>query len=202
MENVTLNMSDSHLYGTAFYDYLRLRKRFFVDALGWDIPHDDEVEMDQYDTPQAHYSIVLKEGRVVGGARTMPTSSSWGNYTYMLRDAVEGKIGSIPADLIAGITASPLVWECTRIVISDALRGGADRARCLELIVEGFVRTARRHGARQLIGLTRPGLAHALRQLGYDVSQISRTYRSAGDGRCYAVLSMPPEKVAASLIAA
>ena len=34
MENITFDLSDLHRYGTAFYDYLRLRKHFFVDTLG------------------------------------------------------------------------------------------------------------------------------------------------------------------------
>ena len=79
MENITFDLSCLHRYGPAFYDYLRLRKHFFVDMLGWDIPHNDSVEMDQYDNPLAFYSLVLRDGQVIGGARTMPTTSSWGN---------------------------------------------------------------------------------------------------------------------------
>ena len=50
MENITFNLSQLHIHGTAFYDFLGLRKRFFVDKLGWDIPHDDDVEMDNTTT--------------------------------------------------------------------------------------------------------------------------------------------------------
>jgi len=60
MENITFNLSGLHAYGSAFFDFLGLRKRFFVDELGWDIPHDDNYEMDQYDNPSAWYSLVLK----------------------------------------------------------------------------------------------------------------------------------------------
>ena len=60
MEQITFNLAQLHLHGTAFFDFLALRKRFFVDELGWDIPHDDSVEMDQYDNPQAYYSVVLR----------------------------------------------------------------------------------------------------------------------------------------------
>ncbi len=46
------------------------------------------MEMDQYDTPVAHYSIVRDDhGAVVGGARAMATTAIWGSHTYMLRDA-------------------------------------------------------------------------------------------------------------------
>ena len=76
MENVTFNLASLHVHGDAFFQFLGLRKRFFVDQLGWDIPHDDDVEMDQYDNPKAHYSLVLRDGEVIGGARAMATSSS------------------------------------------------------------------------------------------------------------------------------
>ncbi|WP_428541326.1 acyl-homoserine-lactone synthase [Profundibacter sp.] len=81
MENITFNMSELHNHGTAFFDYLSLRKHFFVDTLNWDIPHNDSYEMDQYDNPLAYYSLVLKDGKVIGGSRVMPTTSSWGEYT-------------------------------------------------------------------------------------------------------------------------
>jgi len=54
MENITFDMSTMHMFGSAYFDYLALRKRFFVDTLGWHIPHNDKVAMDQYDNPTAH----------------------------------------------------------------------------------------------------------------------------------------------------
>ena len=70
MHNITFDFLGQHRHGSAFHEYLRLRKSFFVDELHWDIPHNDDVEMDQYDNPCAHYSLVLRNGRVVGGARS------------------------------------------------------------------------------------------------------------------------------------
>jgi hypothetical protein len=34
MEQITFNLAQLHLHGTAFFDFLALRKRFFVDELG------------------------------------------------------------------------------------------------------------------------------------------------------------------------
>ena len=191
MHNITFDLSSLHSHGTAFYDYLALRKHFFVDTLGWDIPHNDTVEMDQYDNPLAHYSLVLHEGRVIGGARAMPTTSSWGDYTYMLRDAVAGKLGSIPNEVMSGEIATPRVWECTRLVISDEVKGHAERAECLSLIVEGLVKVARASGGSELMSLSPVSLTRALRQLGYAARRIGEPYYNPGDGRRYAVLSMP-----------
>lgn len=195
MKNITFDLSGIHQHGTAFYDYLALRKHFFVDTLGWDIPHNDTVEMDQYDNPLAHYSLVLRNGKVIGGARAMPTTSSWGEYTYMLKDAVTGKLGSIPNEVMRDAVETPKVWECTRLVMSEEVNNHADRALCLSLIVDGLVVVANQQGGSELMSLSPVSLMRALRQLGYSASRIGEPYYNPGDGRKYAVLSMPAQRV-------
>ncbi|MCC5975406.1 MAG: autoinducer synthase [Rubellimicrobium sp.] len=191
MENITFDMSCLHLYGTAFYDFLALRKQFFVDQLHWDIPHDDRVEMDQYDNPLAHYSLVLRDGKVIGGARTMATTATWGQHSYMLRDAVQGKLIDIPPEIMTQRIETPSVWECTRLVISDEVSSHAERSLCLSLIVDGLVEVAAENGATEMISLSPLPLMRALRQLGFAADRIGEPYRNDQDGRQYAVLSMP-----------
>lgn len=199
MHNITFDMSEFRHHGGAFYDFLVLRKRFFVDTLGWDIPHNAVVEMDQYDTPEAQYSLVLHRGEVIGGARTMPTSVRWGDHGYMLGDALAGKLPGIPAEAMPEEVHSPRVWECTRLVMSDSVVTQADRARCLGLIVDGLADVARRHGAERLISLSPLSLTRALRQLGWAAERLGTPYRNADDGRRYAVLGMPVVKGPAKL---
>jgi N-acyl-L-homoserine lactone synthetase len=191
MFNLRFDFCSLHRHGSAFWDFLRLRKVVFVDQLHWDIPHNDAIEMDQYDTPVAHYSLVMKDGIVVGGARAMPTTANWGGHTYMLRDAHSGKLPHIPAQVMSIDIASPTVWECTRLVISDNLVTQRDRSECLRLIVDGLVETALAHGATELICLSSMALMRALRQLGYDATRLGEPYRNDEDGRQYAVLKMP-----------
>lgn len=190
MHAITFDFLAQHRHGSAFHEYLRLRKSFFVDELGWDIPHNDDVEMDQYDNPCAHYSLVMRNGRVVGGARIMPTTATWGRHTYMLRDALRGSIDSIPPGVVPADYGSKEIWECTRLVISDRVVSANDRAHCLLLVVEGLVEIAARLGGEELVTLTRPALVRALRQLGFAANRIGEPYRSE-DGREYAVLHMP-----------
>jgi acyl homoserine lactone synthase len=191
MDNIRFDFSDLHLHGRAFYEFLRLRKQVFVDELGWDVPHNAQVEMDQYDTPMAQYSLVLKDGEVVGGARAMATTVAWGEHTYMLRDAYSGKLRHIPGHIMTLDIASPHIWECTRLVISDRLQTQAERAECLRLIVDGLVETARAQGAVEMICLSSMLLMRALRQLGYGVEKAGPTYVNGEDGRVYGVLRMP-----------
>ena len=42
--------------------------------------------MHQYDNPKAWYSVVLRNGEVIGGARAMATTATWGSHSYMLRE--------------------------------------------------------------------------------------------------------------------
>lgn len=191
MHNITFDFLGQHRHGTAFHEYLRLRKAFFVDGLGWDIPHNEEVEMDQYDNPCAHYSLVIDRGEVVGGARTMATDTKWGRYTYMLRDALHGDLDQIPVGAMPSDIATSEVWECTRLVVSDRLANHSSRAQCLSMIVGGLVDIANDRGGVELVSLSPLPLMRALRQIGFAVSQLGAPYQSDADGRRYAVLRMP-----------
>lgn len=201
MHNITFDFLGQHRHGTAFHEFLRLRKQFFVDVLGWDVPHDDEVEMDQYDNPCARYSLVVDRGSVVGGARAMATTSSWGKHTYMLRDALRGTLDQIPPGAMPHDIVDREVWECTRLVISDRLATQAERSTCLSLIVGGLIDLAHREGAVELVSLSPVPLMRTLRQLGFAASRLGDPYESDSDGRRYAVLRMPAA-TAAELIAA
>lgn len=191
MDNITFELTNLHHFGPAYFDYLKLRKKFFVDQLNWKIAHNDEYEMDQYDNPLARYSLVVKDGRVVGGARAMPTTSHWGEHSYMLRDSFKGMLPGIPSEVFGRELATPKIWECTRVVISDELNTHADRAECLSHIVEGLVSMVNAEGGTEMMCLSPPTFVRALRQLGFDCERISDPYRCEDDGRKYAVLKMP-----------
>lgn len=195
MDNITFNLTDLHEHDAAFWNYLRSRKYFFVDQLGWDIPHNDQFEMDQYDTPVAWYSLVLRRGKVIGGARVMATSARWGQHSYMLKDAVDGKLVDIPQEVLKHAVETNNVWECTRLVMSDSVKTHVDRAECLSLIVGGLADVARSQGASQLMSLSPLPLMRALRQLGYDAGRIGEPYFNPGDGRKYAVMTMPTARM-------
>ncbi len=195
MEFITLKLSDLHKYGSAYFDYLALRKRFFVDTLNWTIPHDDAVEMDQYDNPQARYSIVLQDGKVIAGARAMPTTSRWGDSTYMLRDAYTGKIAGIPSDLIDHEIVTPDMWECTRLVISPDVKTMSERTECLKLICEGLVEMALAEGATELMSLSNLWLLRSLKSIGYKAELMCKPYTNSEDGHRYAVMKMHADRI-------
>lgn len=194
MELCVFTLANAHMYGTAFYDFLRLRKQHFVDELGWDIPHNDDVEMDQYDTPNMWYSIVRDQGRVIGGARMASTALKWGEHGYMLGDAAKGMLPGIPPEVVKEGFEGEDVWECTRLVVDHNL-DIQQRGAALELLVSGINDTAAAHGATQMIAFSAVTLVRAIRRFGYDPEQIGPGIRYPGDRRTYAMLTMPPWKV-------
>jgi len=191
MRNITFELSSVHQHGPAYFDYLALRKRFFVDALNWQIPHNADVEMDQYDNPMARYCLVLDDaGCVVAGARAMSCSARWGDHTYMLKDAMTGKLSTIPDNLLDQVIEAPNVWECTRLVISPDIRSMDARTRCLDLIVEGLIDMANAEGADTLISLSNLWLLRALKRLGYGAELMGAPYKNSDDGHRYAVMAI------------
>lgn len=198
MKNVTFELSNVHHHGSAFYDYLALRKQFFVDTLKWQIPHNADVEMDQYDNPMARYSLVLDdEGRVLAGARGMSTAAQWGDHSYMLKDAMTGKLSTIPSNLLDSVIDSPNVWECTRLVISPDVKSMRQRCQILDLIVEGLIDMANAEGADTLISLSNLWLLRALKRLGYGAELMGEPYENADDGHKYAVMAIAARHKAA-----
>ena len=69
MQTTTLSFSNMHDHGALFTNVLRARHESFIVHRKWDLPQAEGMEFDQYDTPAARYSVVLRDGEVVGGAR-------------------------------------------------------------------------------------------------------------------------------------
>lgn len=199
MKLAVFDMSTAHEYGAAFYDFLGLRKRYFVDALGWDIPHDDKVEMDQYDTPQAIYSVVIREGRVIAGARLMSTQHKWGADGYMLGDAAKGMLPGIPQTVVPKGFEGAHVWECTRLVLEEGLPDDV-RYDALHMVADGILTAARTKGASKMIALTQVAMMRAVRKMGYHLEQVGPSYRDPSSGRAHAVFTMDPWKEGDTLL--
>ncbi len=202
MKNVVFDFSTMHEHGPAFYEFLKLRREVFVDELHWDVPHNMAVEMDQYDNPTAYYSVVIERGKVIAGARVMPTTAVWGDNSYMLRDAALGKLPDIPSNLVAGTLVDPKIWEVTRLAISHTVTSHSQRAQCLTLMMNGMLTlVARQHGER-LISLSPILMRRTLRMLGYMADQVGSGYTDSEDGRKYAVLSLAVDQPVLHSVAA
>lgn len=98
--------------------YLALRRAVFVEQLNWDLTTHEGSEFEQYDTVgYASYVVAHEHSKVVAGCRLIRCDSTvQGRFTYMIKDAFDGRI-DLPGQICAG---PPPVdarhWELTRLV--------------------------------------------------------------------------------------
>lgn len=155
MQMTTLSFANLHNHGELFANLFRARKQSFIVQKNWDLPEVDDMEFDQYDTPQSRWIAIHDMGTVLAGIRLTPTTARCGIYSYMIRDAQEGILGgSIPQDLLhAPAPVDPHIWECSRVFVSHAIPQ-VYRRKVHFKMVEAMTSSAREQGATRLIALT------------------------------------------------
>lgn len=145
-------------------EFLRMRKRVFVDEKAWPLFYADGLEFEQYDTFDTTYILAHDGKKVFGGARLRRTDMRAGAgsiaYTYMIRDAFLGLLPNMPKNLC--YSEPPMdsqTWELTRLVatggpniVEQVLVAAneyiyqAGGSRCLFLGSPAFLRMAKRLG--------------------------------------------------------
>lgn len=85
--------------------YFQKRYDVFVVKRKWNIPHKEGREMDQFDTEFATHIIWEENGRILGGARLLPT-----HQPYLLGDI-------FPELLNFNVPRDPQTWEISRFFI-------------------------------------------------------------------------------------
>lgn len=110
---LVLSGADIGTHSDLMDEVYRLRHQVFVDELGWsDLRRDDEREIDQFDTPDAVHHIAVRDGRVVGYQRMLPTTKP-----HLLSDVFP--------ELCAIERPSSLdTYELTRYCVDPAFRTG------------------------------------------------------------------------------
>ncbi|AXC49389.1 N-acyl-L-homoserine lactone synthetase [Paracoccus suum] len=175
MQTTTLSFSNLHQHGELFANLLRARKQSFIVQNNWDLPEDEGMEFDQYDTPQSRWVAIHERGQVMAGVRLTPTTARCGIYSYMIRDAQLGILGgTIPTDLLYDeAPVASHVWESSRVFVSHAVPTETRRKVQLALIGE-MTRAARDLGATRLIGIITTQWPIWAKRLHLDIQGIGR----------------------------
>ena len=151
------------------------RKEVFVDLLKWDLPVlDGRFEIDQFDTPAAHYLILADEwGRHRASARLLPTDSSHllGDLSPFLCD------GPVPA--------GPNVREITRFCL-DRNQTAGERRMARNQLVTALAEHALATGITDYTGVAEIGWLQQILQFGWLCRPPGRPLRQ--DGRTLAAL--------------
>lgn len=153
LRSTVLSVQNQHQYGELYAEFLKARKRVFIDAKHWDLPHTQGMEFDQYDTPQSRAVVVHEFGEVLAGIRLAPTTAQCGCYSYMLRDAQRGLLAGIPPHVLyEKAPVADHIWEATRLFVSPDVE--AERRIAVQgLLLTEMARAAVAEGATHVIGI-------------------------------------------------
>ncbi|WP_377513238.1 acyl-homoserine-lactone synthase [Octadecabacter sp. R77987] len=154
MQSTTLSFANMHNHGELFANILRARRDSFIIKKGWDLPETMGMEFDQYDTPASRWLAVYDDtGNVLAGVRLTPTTARCGIYSYMIRDAQNGLLDSIPHDLL--YDDAPIdggTWEVTRGFVAPDIPASIRHRVRMKLVLE-MLRTSRELGVRRMLAL-------------------------------------------------
>ncbi|MEM8849231.1 MAG: acyl-homoserine-lactone synthase [Pseudomonadota bacterium] len=168
MQVTTLSFDNLHAHGPLFTDLLRARHRTFIQQARWDLPQADGMEFDQYDTPASRWVAVHEYGRILAGVRLTPTTHRCGVYSYMIRDAQQGLLGSIPQDLMWDeAPVASHVWEGSRVFVCDDVPASM-RVRVQAQLMSQMVTTGRELGASSILAIVPTSSARLARRLGLE----------------------------------
>ena len=175
-----LSFQNMHLYGDLLVNFLRARKKVFIDRLHWHLPEAEGMEFDQYDTPLCRWIVIHEFGEVLGGIRLTPTTARCGMYSYMLRDAQRGLLQEIPTDvLFFDAPVSRAIWEASRLFIAEDVPSQR-RFQIQAAIMDALSRTACDLGASQVIGIVPAVWSRWLRRIELDAVPVGPKFAIDG----------------------
>ena len=149
----TLSFDNIHTHGDLFTALLRTRKQSVIITDSHDAPEAGGMRFDQYDSPASRWIAVHENGKVLAGIRLTPTTVKRGIYSYIIRDAQNGLLDSLPSDLLDfDAPTAPHIWEASRMFVSDSMPANKHMHMKAKLIDE-VARAARTLGATQILGL-------------------------------------------------
>ncbi len=135
---------------------MRMRKRIFVDGLGWPVDFDDDGrERDEFDCDDANYLVVIEKGTVKTCGRALPACRPtllYDVYGHIIEDDERKE-------------PRRTMWEGSRMATSPELNSKDSRRWIWELVYQS-ARQAIREGVTEMVAASDPVLYRVLRRVG------------------------------------
>ena len=143
------------------------RKQFFIDQLQWNLPTlDDRFEIDQFDTPDARYLILLDPDdlRHRASTRLLPTTAP-----HLLGDLYSHLC-------VGGAPTGNGVWEISRFCL-DPAQTPAERRDARNQLVTALADYALHHGISEYVGVAEAGWYHTVSKFGWACRTLGPVHR-------------------------
>ena len=123
-------------------DLFHFRYRVFVKHAGWNLPCEQQLERDQFDTERAVYLVSRAgNGRIAGLLRLLPTTAP-----YMIESLWSDLLGPYPAP------RAPQIWEVTRLGTDPELEL-RERGQTVAELVTACLEFGLDHGIQQMLAV-------------------------------------------------
>jgi len=149
----------------------RLRKRVFIDQLGWSLQHCSAgLERDRYDGMDAVYIVWTDErtGTLLGSTRLMPTTGPTLLYDVFSKTFPD-----------AACLAAPGIWEATRTCVDceaiAALRPDIAASDAFATMCLAIIECGRAHGIHTIVSNYEPHMKRVYRRAGLQLDEIGRS---------------------------
>lgn len=172
------NLGQNHTYWLAHH---RLRREIFVERLGWDLPCVGDLEYDSFDTPAAHYVVVIDDNdSVCAVSRLIPTTAP-----YMIKSLW-------PDWPEMGCPGNDKIWEASRFGCAASL-SHSDRQRAIRLMFREIYSFAQhREIAYYLMVMPRFIFERLIRPNGYQVDYVGKDREIDGIRSCLGKVTIQP----------
>lgn len=178
-----ITAENRHAYANALAEMHRQRHQLFNQRLGWELPHRDGQEIDDYDTQDARYLLIIDpaSGEQQASLRLLPT-------------AVPHLLSDLFADLCIGVPpAGPHVWEVSRYCTNPGLASQRAHARAFGEIICGLLEVALITDIEQLVFVTSMSLAPRLINAGWEIMPLGLPVERGGDSICAFSVAVTPQ---------
>lgn len=161
-----INQSNAHHYWPILASMHHLRRRVFLERLGWNVRVINGLELDQFDLAEAHYLVrVNADGTVDACTRLLPTTGP-----YLLGDVFPHLVdGAVPHD--------PGVWESTRFC-ADTEAGPSNAAG---LLMAGMLEFGLHIGLRAFVSVSDVRMEPIMRRAGWPPVRLGGTMQTGTD---------------------
>lgn len=191
MQATTLSFTNIHNHGSLFADLLRARHESFIVERKWDLPEDEGMEFDQYDTPQSRWIAIHDGGQVLGGFRLTPTTAKCGVYSYMIKDAQRGLLDTIPKDLLyEDAPVEPHIFEFSRFFKASHLTA-RERTAVQMRLLKALLETRDTLGVRAAIGIGSPNWERWMKRIGLHIENVGPEIQIDGKANRCQITQLP-----------